>query len=176
MRLSAAALHGQHICTLHAFAGMFCCAAVAADVHQYRQMHYMPSQCAVTSYASSPCSCGSSCCAKYHPATDRNFLTGCMCLHCVYDPADTPPGQQQHPRGAQPRPKGKRFVPAPCKEGRNGLFGLLQGTEAGGPDAWLGHPQIDPTKGKRAVSPPTDPKRAANMTALLAQTAPGKVE
>jgi hypothetical protein len=68
---------------------------------------------------------------------------------------------------------GKRFVPAPCKEGRNGLFGLLQGTEAGGADSWIGNIQIDPTKGKRALSPPMDPKRTADMTQLLAQTAPG---
>ena len=33
--------------------------------------------------------------------------------------------------------------------------------------------QIDPTKGKRALSPPTDPKRAADMAQLLAQTSPG---
>lgn len=64
-------------------------------------------------------------------------------------------------------------MPAPCKEGRNGLFGVLQGTEAGGADSWLGHPQIDPTKGKRSVEPPVDPKRTAGMTQLLAQTAPG---
>jgi hypothetical protein len=33
--------------------------------------------------------------------------------------------------------------------------------------------QIDPTKGKRALSLPTDPKRAAGMAQLLAQTSPG---
>lgn len=65
---------------------------------------------------------------------------------------------------------------APMKEGRNGLFGLLQGTEAGGVDScWhrIGGELIDPNKGKRALAPPTDPKRVADMTQLLAQTAPG---
>lgn len=40
-------------------------------------------------------------------------------------------------------------------------------------DSWIGNPQIDPTKGKRAVTAPTDPKRTADMGQLLAQTAPG---
>lgn len=79
------------------------------------------------------------------------------------------------PRKSQPqKPTGKKIVPAPCQEGRNGLFGLLQGTEAGGVDSWIGNIQIDPTKGKRAISPPTDPKRTAAMSQLLAQTAPGE--
>lgn len=33
-------------------------------------------------------------------------------------------------------------MPAPMKEGRNGLFGLLQGTEAGGVDSWIGNIQV----------------------------------
>jgi hypothetical protein len=32
---------------------------------------------------------------------------------------------------------------------------------------------IDPTKGKRAISAPTDEKRSVGLTQLLAQTAPG---
>lgn len=78
-----------------------------------------------------------------------------------------------HPRGPQTKAReGKKFVPAPMKEGRNGLFGLLQGTEAGGVDSWIGNSLIDPTKGKRALQPSTDPKRVEDMTQLLAQTAP----
>jgi hypothetical protein len=49
---------------------------------------------------------------------------------------------QPHPRGNTSKPTGKKFVPAPMKEGRNGLFGLLQGTEAGGVDSWIGNIQV----------------------------------
>eukprot|EP00775_Hariotina_reticulata_P013435 gene13435-13563_t len=69
---------------------------------------------------------------------------------------------------------GRRALPAPVgRDGRSGLFGVLQGTEAGGNDAWLGNIQVDPTKGKRSVSAPTDSKRVFSMTQLLAQATQG---
>eukprot|EP00878_Enallax_costatus_P026513 GHUV01028455.1.p1 GENE.GHUV01028455.1~~GHUV01028455.1.p1 ORF type:complete len:398 (+),score=120.36 GHUV01028455.1:1175-2368(+) len=79
-----------------------------------------------------------------------------------------------HPRGTPKAAEGKRPLGEPiAKDGRKGLFGLLQGTEAGGVDCWVGNPLIDPTKGKRAVSAPSDEKRTVSMTQLLAQTTPG---
>jgi hypothetical protein len=68
---------------------------------------------------------------------------------------------------------GKRTGVAPCEGGRNGLWGLLQGSEAGGADSWIGNTSIDPTKGKRSVAAPSDAKRV-DMGRLLAQTAPGE--
>ena len=46
------------------------------------------------------------------------------------------------------------------KDGRHGLFGTLQGTEAGPPsvDCWMGHPLVNPTKGKLGLAAPTDLK------------------
>lgn len=81
---------------------------------------------------------------------------------------------QLHPRGIPKAAEGKKPVQQPLgKDGRKGLFGLLQCTEAGGVDSWIGNMLIDPTKGKRAVSAPTDEKRSVGLTQLLAQTAPG---
>lgn len=84
------------------------------------------------------------------------------------------PAGQLHPRGIPKAAEGKNPVQQPLgKDGRKGLFGLLQCTEAGGVDSWIGNMLIDPTKGKRAVSAPTDEKRSVGLTQLLAQTAPG---
>lgn len=58
----------------------------------------------------------------------------------------------------------------PC----SAVYLLPQGTEAGGADSWLGNLQIDPTKGKRAVSAPGDEHRTVTFTQLLAHTAPGE--
>ena len=53
-----------------------------------------------------------------------------------------------------------RRLPSPSqtKDGRNGLFGVLQYTEAGNPevDSWMGHPLVNPKKGKLGLSAPTD--------------------
>ncbi|KAF6255159.1 hypothetical protein COO60DRAFT_1702977 [Scenedesmus sp. NREL 46B-D3] len=81
---------------------------------------------------------------------------------------------QVHSRGVLRAVEGKKPVQQPLgKDGRKGLFGLLQRTEAGGVDSWIGNMLIDPTKGKRAISAPTDEKRTVGLTQLLAQTAPG---
>jgi hypothetical protein len=58
---------------------------------------------------------------------------------------------------------------------RNGLFGVLQGTEAGGPDSWIGHPQIDPGKGKRPVAAPGDTKGRKDLFDVLHARAPGEL-
>ena len=52
--------------------------------------------------------------------------------------------------------------PSETKDGRHGLFGTLQGTEAGSPnlDSWMGHPLVNPNKGKLGLTAPTDPKGA----------------
>lgn len=50
-----------------------------------------------------------------------------------------------HPRGNEPH-KGKIMPGSPRgKDGRNGLFGLLQMTEAGGVDSWIGNGLLDPS-------------------------------
>ena len=48
--------------------------------------------------------------------------------------------------------------PSQTKDVRNGLFGVLQYTEAGNPevDSWMGHPLVNPKKGKLGLSAPTD--------------------
>jgi hypothetical protein len=75
----------------------------------------------------------------------------------------------------EPAATGRRALPPPVgRDGRTGLFGLLQGTEAGGVDAWLGNLQVDPSKGKRSTSAPSDSKRLVSMTQLLAQATPGE--
>ncbi len=58
-------------------------------------------------------------------------------------------------------------------DGRNGLFGVLQMTEQGGKDSWIGHPQIDPTKGKRPVAAPQDSKGRRDLFDVLHARAPG---
>lgn len=52
--------------------------------------------------------------------------------------------------------------PSETKDGRHGLFGTLQGTEAGSPnlDSWMGHPLVNPNKGKLGLTAPTDAKGA----------------
>lgn len=49
------------------------------------------------------------------------------------------------------------------KDGRQGLFGTLQGTDSGPPslDSWMGHPLVNPTKGKLGLAAPTDRTGAA---------------
>ena len=53
--------------------------------------------------------------------------------------------------------------PSHTKDHRNGLFGTIQGYEAGSPslDAWMGNALVDPKKGKLGLQPPTDPKGGA---------------
>lgn len=106
-----------------------------------------------------------------HTCASLVFWPPCVCCclcHCLCRPA-TPHGV---PKAAQ----GKKPVQQPLgKDGRKGLFGLLQGTEAGGADTWIGNMLIDPTKGKRAASAPTDEKRTVSFAQLLAHTAPGQL-
>lgn len=74
-----------------------------------------------------------------------------------------------HPQGLA------RVSPPTGKDGRQGLFGTLQGTEAGGADSWVGNPAIDPTKGKRALSAPQDPKGRKGLADILSSTSPGEL-
>lgn len=46
---------------------------------------------------------------------------------------------------------------------------------AGGSDAWIGHPLIQPGKGKRAVTAPVDPRGRAGLRDVLAHAATGEV-
>ena len=50
--------------------------------------------------------------------------------------------------------------PSRTKDHRNGLFGTIQGYEAGSPslDSWMGNALVDPKKGKLGLQPPPDPK------------------
>ncbi|KAG2423409.1 hypothetical protein HXX76_015374 [Chlamydomonas incerta] len=85
-------------------------------------------------------------------------------------------GGQPHPRSSEAGPaRTGRLRPGSPRgvDGRNGLYGVLQMTEAGGTDSWVGHPQIDPTKGKRAVAPPPDPKGRRDLFDVLHARSPG---
>lgn len=83
----------------------------------------------------------------------------------------------QHPHGCPIHStKGKARPPSPHLDDRKNLFSVLQGTEAGHPDQWLGHPQIDPTKGKRSVRPPSDPKGRRDLFDVLHARNPGAME
>ena len=55
--------------------------------------------------------------------------------------------------------------PSHTKDHRNGLFGTIQGYEAGPPslDSWMGNLLVDPKKGKLGLQPPTDPKGGAML-------------
>lgn len=57
--------------------------------------------------------------------------------------------------------------PSHTRDGRHGLFGTLQGTDAGPPsvDCWMGHPLINPTKGKLGLAAPTDLKGESHSAA-----------
>jgi hypothetical protein len=46
---------------------------------------------------------------------------------------------------------------------------------AGGSDAWIGHPLIQPGKGKRAVTAPVDPRGRHGLRDVLAHAATGEV-
>ncbi|KAK9810433.1 hypothetical protein WJX72_010647 [[Myrmecia] bisecta] len=76
----------------------------------------------------------------------------------------SPLAQPQEQRVIKPRP------PSPSvKDGRDGLFGTLQGTEAGPPtiDSWLGNSLIDPKKGRKPARPPPDPKGRKDLFDVL---------
>ncbi|KIZ02057.1 hypothetical protein MNEG_5906 [Monoraphidium neglectum] len=60
-----------------------------------------------------------------------------------------------------------------AKDGRSSLFGTLSGTEAGGTDSWLGNQLIDPTKGRRSVTAPQDPKGRKGLAEVLSLASPG---
>lgn len=49
-----------------------------------------------------------------------------------------------HPRGVRSKQEGKAPVPVPLRDGRYDLYGVLSGTEAGQPDAWIGNPGLNP--------------------------------
>lgn len=74
----------------------------------------------------------------------------------------------QQQAGSKVRPASPRGP-----DGRNGLFGVLQMTEQGGKDSWIGHPQIDPSKGKRPVAAPPDSKGRRDLFDVLHARAPG---
>ncbi|GFR42717.1 hypothetical protein Agub_g3641 [Astrephomene gubernaculifera] len=70
--------------------------------------------------------------------------------------------------------RGRRRPTSPhSADGRNGLFGVLQMTEAGCSDGWIGHPLVDPGKGKRPVAAPSDPKGRRDLFDVLHVRAPG---
>lgn len=63
--------------------------------------------------------------------------------------------------------------PPSAKDGRSSLFGTLNGSEAGGLDAWVGNPCIQPDKGRRALGPPPDPKGRRGLAEVLSLASPG---
>lgn len=81
-----------------------------------------------------------------------------------------------HRSGREER-QGKAPVPCPvAKDGRSSLFGTLAGTEAGGVDSWLGNPLFDPTKGRRALSAPQDPKGRKGLAEVFTLASPGRAK
>ncbi|KXZ51888.1 hypothetical protein GPECTOR_11g322 [Gonium pectorale] len=78
-----------------------------------------------------------------------------------------------HTRSAEHR-QGRARPPSPRGyEGQRGMFGVIQMTEAGGPDDWIGHPLVDPSKGKRHIAAPADPKGRRDLFDVLHERAPG---
>ncbi|DBB13957.1 hypothetical protein WJX82_000068 [Trebouxia sp. C0006] len=73
-------------------------------------------------------------------------------------------------------PKLRSALPSETKDGRHGLFGTLQGTEAGSPnlDSWMGHPLVNPTKGKLGLAAPTDAKGRKDLFTVLDMQHPAR--
>eukprot|EP00891_Asterochloris_glomerata_P000928 jgi/Astpho2/928/Aster-00766 len=73
-------------------------------------------------------------------------------------------------------PKQRPASPSHTKDHRNGLFGTIQGYEAGSPslDAWMGNALVDPKKGKLGLQPPTDPKGRNGLMDVLNMRNPGQ--
>ncbi|KAL3132528.1 hypothetical protein ABBQ32_009071 [Trebouxia sp. C0010 RCD-2024] len=73
-------------------------------------------------------------------------------------------------------PKPRALSPSHTKDGRHGLFGTLQGTEAGPPsmDSWMGHPLVNPTKGKLGLAAPSAPKGRKDLFTVLDMQHPAK--
>ncbi|GLC33993.1 hypothetical protein PLESTB_000826500 [Pleodorina starrii] len=76
-------------------------------------------------------------------------------------------GSAQHVRG-------KARPPSPHgTDGRTNLFGVLQMTEPGATDNWIGHPLVHPSAGKRSVQAPVDPKGRRDLFDVIHARAPG---
>ena len=95
----------------------------------------------------------------------------------IKDPG-TGPGEHQpgqlHRHGQMSGASGKGQPGEPHgKDGRTNLFGVLQMTGRDGTDSWLGHPLIDPTKGKAATQGPVDPKGRDGLFDVLGNLNPG---
>ncbi|EFJ53000.1 hypothetical protein VOLCADRAFT_120136 [Volvox carteri f. nagariensis] len=70
--------------------------------------------------------------------------------------------------------QGKARPPSPHgADGRTNLTGVLQMTEAGGVDTWIGNPLVHPSAGKRVVRPPADPKGRRDLFDVIHCRAPG---
>ena len=81
-----------------------------------------------------------------------------------------------HPRASTARAQleGKARVDgSPGKGTRQDLLRTLAGGEAGSGDCWIGNPLVDPSKGKRAVQPPRDPRGRTGLFETLNSTRPG---
>jgi len=50
----------------------------------------------------------------------------------------------------------------------------VQGTDTAGKDGWIGNIAIDPTKGKKAMQPPPDPKGRKGLAEVLSSTSKGE--
>mmetsp|Transcript_12792 Transcript_12792/g.22754 ORF Transcript_12792/g.22754 Transcript_12792/m.22754 type:complete len:420 (-) Transcript_12792:84-1343(-) len=81
------------------------------------------------------------------------------------DPSASMSGSSGHGRRALHSPPGR--------DGRHGLFGVLQMTEQGQPDSWIGHALINPGTGKACPSAPPDPKRRQDLFDVIATRNPG---
>lgn len=79
-----------------------------------------------------------------------------------------------HPHAQQPLRQGKG-IPAQLigLDGRADLFGVLQMTEKGEKDSWIGNKLIDPAKGKRPTRLPPDPKGRQDLFDVLHARRPG---
>lgn len=94
-------------------------------------------------------------------------------------------GQKEPPREGSVKKSGRRLIPgagpgvaanrpAPSHlTDRKNLFGVLQGSEAGATDGWIGNALIDPTKGKTCASSTAE---KANGKSLIKMDRGTKVE
>eukprot|EP00798_Chlamydomonas_sp_ICE-L_P016154 gene16154-22314_t len=79
-----------------------------------------------------------------------------------------------HPHEGKPDKPGKACPPQPAgPDGRSNLFGVLQMTEQGAKDGWIGHRNVDPDTGKRAVGLPPDSKGRKDLFDVLHARNPG---
>ncbi|GIL63833.1 hypothetical protein Vafri_17825 [Volvox africanus] len=102
---------------------------------------------------------------------DRFARHGWGDISLLKEDGEPGPGRR---RTASAHVTGKAPVSPPrAADGRNGLFGVLQMSEAGGADNWIGNPLVHPSAGKKSVPAPRDPKGRRDLFDVIHGRAPG---